>query len=385
MRGSVPFSFALLVLVCRSGPAQDVVSASAGVLQYFEGGVIIDDKPVEHKAAVFPSLKNGSIVRTVKGRAELLLTPGVYLRMDENTSLRMQSNSLTDTRLEVMDGSAILDNLNATAGHPVALIFRDSTVRFPKPGVYRIDGELGELEAYSGEAEVSHEEIVPQRRVSSTVDSSHLYFFALGLTTNKFGDGAMDEFYDWAHNRSDIIADHNQIASAEQEEAQDADPGGGIFAAPPLAPPSYSDPSTWPVGPSLYSSVADPFYYSNPSIPFLGFQPYLGIIILAPPHHRPGTKWPTGPAAELHPRPVTTRWRTSPVGSPSYVPGSTLHFPAGSTYRAPIYRPPPYHPPTYHPGAITTPRPPVTSAPRVAAPPIAAHPVAPHVGGIGHR
>ena len=150
MRGSVVLSFALLVLGCRSGLAQDVVSASSGVLEYFEGSVLLDDSCVEHKAAVFPSMKNGSVVRTAKGRAELLLTPGVYLRMDENSAVRMVSNSLMDTRVEVTDGSVILDNLNATPGHALALLFHSSTVRFPKPGIYRIDGELGELEAYSG-------------------------------------------------------------------------------------------------------------------------------------------------------------------------------------------------------------------------------------------
>jgi hypothetical protein len=114
MRGSVLFSFALLLRVCRSSAAQDVVSASSGVLQYFEGAVLLDNQPVEHKPAVFPSLKNGSVMHTARGRAELLLTPGVYLRLDENSSVRMQSNSLTNTRLELMEGSAILDNLNAT-------------------------------------------------------------------------------------------------------------------------------------------------------------------------------------------------------------------------------------------------------------------------------
>jgi hypothetical protein len=79
------------------------------------------------------------------------------------------------------------------------------------------------LEAYSGEAEVTHQDIM-QKKVSLSVDSLHLYYFALGLTTNTFGDGAMDEFYDWARNRSEVIADQNQMASAEQDEAQNLDP-----------------------------------------------------------------------------------------------------------------------------------------------------------------
>jgi hypothetical protein len=362
-------AFALLLGVCRSGAAQEVVSASSGVLQYFEGAVALDDKPVEHKPAVFPSLKNGSIIRTAKGRAELLLTPGVYLRMDENSSLRMESNSLMDTRLELTEGNAILDNLNATPGRAVALIFHESTVRFPKPGVYRIDCELAELEAYSGEAEVTHED-VSQKKVSSTVDSSRIYYFALGLTTSKFGDGATDEFYDWTHNRSDAIADQNQVASAEQDEAQDADPlaSGGLFAAPPFSSPSYSNPSTSGFGYySLYGSVIDPFYQSGPT-PFLVFPPSVDIFVLAPFRHPPGgTKWPPRPARGYRPPSVITRWPTSTPSVSSYLPGTTLRFPAGSTYR---------------PATVLNPRPIVTTVPR---PTVAAHPVAPHMGPIGHH
>ncbi|HWF48771.1 MAG TPA: hypothetical protein VG168_17315, partial [Bryobacteraceae bacterium] len=139
MRGSIFFAFALLLAACQPGAAQDVVSASSGVLQYFEGTVFLDNQPVEHKAAVFPSLKNGATLRTAKGRAELLLTPGVYLRADENTSLRMVSNALTDTRVEVTEGAIILDNANASSRGAVTLMIDESEVRFPKAGVYRID------------------------------------------------------------------------------------------------------------------------------------------------------------------------------------------------------------------------------------------------------
>ena len=237
MRGSVVVSFALLMAACCAA-AQDVVSAASGVVQYFEGAVVLDGKPIEHKAAVFPSLKNGSIIRTEKGRAELF-TPGVYFRIDENSSLRMASNSLADTRLELLDGTAILDNVNANSSDATVLIYRGSEVRFPKPGVYRVDYDLGELQVYSGEAEVTH------RGLSSAVDPSHLYI-SLELTTSKFGDGAMDEFYDWARNRSEIIADQNQRASAEQADAEDPDPSGalGMFGVPPLSSsPSYAAPA----------------------------------------------------------------------------------------------------------------------------------------------
>jgi len=376
MRGSVLFSFAFLLGVCQSAIAQDVVSASSGVLDYFEGSVTLDGKPVEHKAAVFPSLKNGSTIHTGKGRAELLLTPGVYLRMDENSELRMASNSLTDTRLEVKEGSAILDNLNAS-GSPVALLVQGSAVHFPKPGIYRINCDIGELQVYSGEAEVTHE------KASVTVDPSHLYYFALSMTIDKFGEEFTDEFYDWAHNRSDVIADQNQRASAEEDDAQDPDPGsipGLLGGAPSFPPPGYSTPPPSIFGSQGYGSYINPLY-SYSSTPFLGYPWSPGIIIVTPfRHSTTATRWPGSAGVGYRPTPIVTRWPLPRHIGPSYpsriTSGSILRYPVGSTYR---------------PGGTIPVRPGYTPMPRLSSPSIGAHPAAaphvaaPHVGVVGHR
>ncbi len=379
MRWGVFFSFALLLSVCKIGKTQDVVSASSGLLHYFEGRIVLDNKPIEHKAAVFPSLKNGSVLRTEKGRAELLLTPDVYLRLDENTSLRMESNALTDTRLEMTTGSVILDNLNAPASKDVAVIHEGTTIRFPKPGIYRIDCEPGELQVFSGEAEVTH------GKVLLPVDSTHLYYFALELTTNKYGDGAMDEFYDWAHNRSEIIADQNQMASIEQNDASDPDPSGVAGLLGPLSSvsPTYSGPSSsifaypsYGASPG-YGSVISPLYLS-PLARLQGFPAAPGILIYAPYRHRPvdrpaGTKWPVSTVVGYHPvPPVVTRW---PVAGRT---GSSIARPMPFS---PIHAPltPGYHPPSALPA-----RPTVMSVPHTL--PSVPHPAYSRPGpAVGHR
>jgi len=351
MRGSVILFFPLLLAFLRQGAGQDVVSASAGVLQYFEGAVIVDDKPVEHKPGMFVSLKNGSILRTDKGRGELLLTPGVYLRMDENSSLRMESNSLTDTRFQLTGGAAILDNLNAKPGNPVTLVFDGAEVRFPNAGIYRVDCDLAELQVYSGEANVTH------HGTSTSVDAEHLYYFRLEIAIKKFGEGATDEFFDWAHNRSDVVADHNQIALAEQADAEDSDVAAGMFAVPPLSSlPGYGAPST---GYSTYASPVVPFYAYPQAQPF-GYPIFTSFIFLPTLVHRPSTtKWPITSGTIYRPRPIVTRWPTSSLSGGSNgvarYPSTTVHYPAGTALS--------------HPVVVT---------PRVTSP-------APHAMAVGHR
>ena len=329
MRGSVILSFAFLFAICGQVAGQDIVSASSGVLQYFEGAVILDDHPIEHKAAAFPSMKDGSILRTEKGRAELLLTPGVYLRMDENTSIRMKSNSLTDTRLEVTSGSVILDNLNATSKDPVVMSYQESEVRFPKPGIYRLDCDLGELQAYRGEAQVAH------HGSTTTVDTSQLYYFQLEIATTKFGDGAMDEFYDWAHNRSEVIADQNQEASAQQDDSEDPDPNlNGMFVVPPpTTSPGYTPmPSLPGYGYSAYGGGIDSFYLYSPA-QYLGYPAFSNIFVLYPSGYRSGSRYGYGytPGIGSWPRtPVMTRWPSSITGIGSHLPVTASHYPLGT-------------------------------------------------------
>ena len=52
----------------------------------------------------FPGSEGKPELRTEEGRAEVLLTPGVFLRLGENSSFRMITNRLIDTRLEFLSG-----------------------------------------------------------------------------------------------------------------------------------------------------------------------------------------------------------------------------------------------------------------------------------------
>ena len=82
--------------------AQAVISAHSGLVNFVEGDVKIADQTVKLNGAIFPDVKVGQTLSTQKGRAEVLLTPGVFLRLDNNTSFRMVSNKLTDTQVEIL-------------------------------------------------------------------------------------------------------------------------------------------------------------------------------------------------------------------------------------------------------------------------------------------
>src|ERR1700730_3166842 len=87
--------------------AQSVISAKSGLIHYVEGRAYLNDQLIESKFGEFPDVKENQQLRTEEGRAEILLTPGVFLRLGENSAIRMVTNRLIDTRLELLSGSAL--------------------------------------------------------------------------------------------------------------------------------------------------------------------------------------------------------------------------------------------------------------------------------------
>src|SRR5258708_4807112 len=92
----------LLLVEATSGSAQQVISAHSGVIHYVEGQVTLEGKTIAPKFAEFPDAKNGQTLVAEDGCAEVLLTPGVILRMGENSCFKMISNSRSDTQIAIL-------------------------------------------------------------------------------------------------------------------------------------------------------------------------------------------------------------------------------------------------------------------------------------------
>jgi len=311
----VLFASAFTLLACFHLSGQLVISVHSGVVHFSEGAVFLDDRPLDQKFGTFSAIKAGSTLRTEEGRAEVLLTPGVFLRVDEHSSMRMISTAVKDTRVEFLDGSVILDSVDASTDNPVVLTHKGCQIRFPQKGIYRMDSEPPVLQVYNGEAEVTRD------GKASSVDPSHLFFFSLGLQTQKFGDGADDEFYQWSKDRSEFITADNRSAAQSAGDPGQMD-NGQIPSRDPdlyLGTPTYGDPygglgSTLPMDSSLL--------YSN--VPFgMGvWSMYSVYFVYLPLYHRwPGrSPWPARtPYPGLPPTRIGISHR-SPIGAPSFAP-----------------------------------------------------------------
>lgn len=202
-------SLFLSVVACLSpaASAQTIVAAHSGVINFFEGSVSVDGQTLEQKFGRFSEIKPGSELRTNLGRAEIMLTPGVMLRVDENSTIRMVSNTLADTRLEFVAGAAILDSRNAAPGAPVHINYKDFQMRFARAGRYRMDSDPAGLQVDQGEVDIL------LRDKALLVKAGQALPFSSPLTARVAAIRDNTGLERWDNDRSASISADNQSAA----------------------------------------------------------------------------------------------------------------------------------------------------------------------------
>jgi len=322
---------ALLVLgiIAASGVsigAQSVISTHSGVINFFEGAVYLNDQPLELHVGRFPTMPVGAELRTAQGRAEVLLTPGVFIRLDERSSVRMVSNDLSDTQVELRNGSAVVDSAEPTPSTSVTLIHKDWRVHFLENGTYRIDTKPPRLRVTRGYAEV---------RVGADGDAVPVWagndlVFANLTAPEPSSGGSTDALDDWSKGRSQSISADNAITQHIDEDSASQSlsivdsftyfPFLGLPALGVVGPRAYTPPSFYQPG---FNSIYMPGYRYQPFVfgawrygsPIFmpGRAPRTGIL---PSHVPPPSSHPPAASSPVTPAPHPPATRPSPIHSP---------------------------------------------------------------------
>ena len=190
--------------------AQHVISAKSGLIHYTEGSVLVGEQPVGQNSSSFQYIANGQTLHAGEGRAEVLLAPGQFLRLNENSSIKMISNKLEDTKLEILSGSAIFEVVELQKGTSLSMVIGNYTLEVRKAGLYRIDTDPAQVRVFKGEA------VVVGSGQSTTAKEGKQILLGAVLGTEKFDSVAgSDEFARWAERRAGFIATANVSAARE--------------------------------------------------------------------------------------------------------------------------------------------------------------------------
>ena len=138
---------ALLIAFGVAAQAQNrekfVISAKAGGVNLVSGNVTVQRKDVQRPEALTANdnLEMGDSVTTgAGGRVEVLLNPGTYLRVDENSEFQLTDASLDNLRVKLVKGSALVE---ATGDDETTLSIGFTTPQtealIVKRGIYRFN------------------------------------------------------------------------------------------------------------------------------------------------------------------------------------------------------------------------------------------------------
>ena len=201
-------SVAVLALGALPALAQPVISAKSGVVSYVIGKVMVGDQVVRPSETKLTEIKENAVLRTEDGRAEVLLTLGSVLRTGDNSSFKMLTNRLIDTRVDLLSGTHIVEVAEVQKDNNLTLIAKDATVVITKRGLYRFDVDQNAYQSVRRSIGCDRER--PKHAGGCGQDDRYNT-----ASVEKFDKEDTDAMDHWAQRRAELVAMAN-ASSAKQ-------------------------------------------------------------------------------------------------------------------------------------------------------------------------
>ena len=184
-------------------PQSYTASAKPGVINYLEGSATLNGQPlILNKQQQAPAYLNANeTLSTSNGKAEILLTPGVFLRIGDNSAVRMISPGLTDTRVALERGEAMLEVDQILKDNHIALLDDGATVAVEQTGLYRLTADPQPVAAV-----INGKLLVRQDDHKLQLKKGHQTALNSVLKSEKFDRKQEDALYAWSNVRSEYDA-----------------------------------------------------------------------------------------------------------------------------------------------------------------------------------
>jgi hypothetical protein len=206
---SVFLAAALSVPAWGADPAQSEHAkanpARPGSLNYVEGQASIEGQSLGPEAIGKTELMPGQSLETQAGKAELLLTPGVFFRLGDNSSATLISPGLTDTELRLDKGEATVEVAQLHPENNLVIAEEGAKVRLTKTGFYELDAVHDLVRVYQGQAAVQ----VNGQNIEVKNDHQLALNASGSMKPEKFAKDAQDDLYRWSSLRSSYLAEAN--------------------------------------------------------------------------------------------------------------------------------------------------------------------------------
>ncbi len=146
----------MLSLAALSATAfgQNANSASPGTLNYIEGQASIEGRPVSSQSVGNTKLEAGQVLATANGKAEILLTPGIFLRLGEDSTVQMVTPDLAHTEVRLEQGRADVEVDQIYPQNTILVDLKNGQTQLLKNGLYAFDAGNATVRVFDGKAAV---------------------------------------------------------------------------------------------------------------------------------------------------------------------------------------------------------------------------------------
>lgn len=187
--------------VAPSARAQFATPIRAGLLNYVEGEVWVDDRRLDTQTVRMETLQQNERLQTGRGGAEIVLRVGRILRLGRRSEVVLRQTDLDAVEVEVVSGRAYLV-WSSFSGSDATVDVRvgEARWRVSKPGRYRLDvrpDHPTRWRVFSGKASLTlqgREIVVKSKRQVELAGEA--------TAAERFDPRNLDRFDAWNANRS---------------------------------------------------------------------------------------------------------------------------------------------------------------------------------------
>jgi len=175
--------------------------AAPGTINCVEGHVALDNQAVAADKVGAAAVHPGHLLETAQGKAEVLLSPGVFLRVGENSSIKMETASGKELRVELVRGEALVEVDQVDHARRLDVIEKGADARVDHRGVYLFNANQPAVLVYNGRVRVEDD-----RREFAIGQGEELLLNGSAPKTQKLDRDDTNALYSWSLRRADYAA-----------------------------------------------------------------------------------------------------------------------------------------------------------------------------------
>ncbi len=172
------------------------------MINYIEGQVSVNGQALTESHQGYATLQPNQVLSTGTGKAEILLSPGIFLRVGDNSAVRMISPQIEQPQVELTRGEAMIEVDWMPKDERVGVIENGAQAWVVKKGLYEFNSSSGSAAVFDGNMQV-----VANGKTKDVYQGKEALLNTPKLKIAGFNRKAEDDLYRWSNVRAGYLAE----------------------------------------------------------------------------------------------------------------------------------------------------------------------------------